>query len=68
MFVAGLETDDLIYQTWVIDRFTSMQNLGENLRRAKVLLELVCAEQRQTGQRIDYLSRIRNGQYQGFVI
>ena len=68
MFVAGLETDDLIYQTWVIERFTSMQDLGENLRRAKHVLETVCLEQRRTGHRIDYLSRIRSGEIQGFVI
>lgn len=68
MFVAGLETDDLIYQTWVIERFTSMQDLGENLRRAKLVLETVCLEQRRTGQQIDYLSRIKSGEFQGFVI
>lgn len=68
MFVAGLETNDLIYQTWVIDRFTSMQELGENLRRAKQVLEAVCLEQRKTGKQIDYLSRIRSGEFQGFVI
>jgi hypothetical protein len=68
MFVAGLETTDLIYQTWVIDRFTAMQDLGENLRRAKVLLETICLEQRRTGQRVDYLSRIKSGEFQGFVI
>lgn len=68
MFVAGLETNDLIYQTWVIDRFTSLQENGENLRRAKIVLERICLEQRRTGQRVDYLSRIKNGEYQGFVI
>ncbi|CZR53397.1 uncharacterized protein PAC_03275 [Phialocephala subalpina] len=68
MFVAGLETDDLVYQTWIIERFTSMQNLGENLRRAKVVLEKVCLEQRRTGLQVDYLSRIKSGEYQGFVI
>jgi hypothetical protein len=68
MFVAGLETDDLIHQTWVMERFTSMQDLGENLRRAKLALESICSEQRRTGQHMDYLSRIKSGEFQGFVI
>ncbi len=68
MFVAGLETDDLIYQNWVIERFTSMQGLGENMRRAKIVLERVCAEQRRTGQRADYVSRVKSGEFLGFVI
>jgi hypothetical protein len=68
MFIAGLETDDLIYQDWVLEMFTAMQHLGENLRRAKVLLEIVCREQRRTGKQVDYLSRIKTGEFQGFVI
>jgi hypothetical protein len=68
MFVAGLETDDLIYQNWVIERFAAMQDLGENLRRAKLVLEMVCLEQRRAGVQIDYLSRIRSGEFHGFVI
>lgn len=68
MFLAGLETDDFIYQAWVIERFTSMQILGENMRRAKVLLEAVIREQRESGKQVDYLSRIRNGDFKGFVI
>lgn len=68
MFVAGLETDDLIYQNWVIDRFTSMQGLGENMRRAKVVLEKICLEQRRTGERMDYQPRIKNSEFLGFVI
>jgi hypothetical protein len=68
MFVAGLETDDLIYQNWVIERFTSMQDNGENLRRAKVVLETICLEQRRIGQQVDYISRIKSGEFEGFVI
>lgn len=68
MFVAGLETDDLIHQSWVLDRFASLQGRGENMRRAKLLLESVFLEQRRTGRRVDYLARMRNGEFKAFVI
>jgi hypothetical protein len=68
MFIAALETDDMIYHKWVIDRFDSLQKRGENMRRAKVLLESVCKEQRITGQQVDFLSQIKSGKFEGFVI
>lgn len=68
MFIAALETDDPIYQNWVMDRFTALEAHGENMRRAKVLLEAICHEQRIAEQSVDWRLRIRRGQFQAFVI
>jgi hypothetical protein len=68
MFLAGLETDDLIHKSWVLERFVSLSEQGENMRRAKVLLEAAFLEQRSSGKRTDYLSMVRSGKFQGFVI
>jgi hypothetical protein len=68
LFVGGLETNDPIHQSWVLDRFSNLQKRGENMRRAKLLLEAVFLEQRVTKLRVDYLALLRTGLIEGFVI
>ncbi|EXJ79968.1 hypothetical protein A1O3_08254 [Capronia epimyces CBS 606.96] len=68
MFVAALETDDLIHQQWVLGRFKEMQVCGENLRRARIFLEVALKEQRRTGQRVPYLSWLKEGPFEKFVL
>lgn len=68
LFIAALETDDPIHQSWAVDRFTELQSTGENLRRAKVFLEAVFREQRASGQPVDYRAWLKAGLFKGFVI
>lgn len=68
MFIAAMETDDMVYQAWILDRFIAMQRCGENLRRATVFIKAVLAEQRQTGIRVNYMSWLRDGPFQKFVL
>jgi hypothetical protein len=66
MFIAGLETDELIHQSWLLDRFNTTR--GRNMQRAAIILKAVFLEKRKMKGPVDYLSWIRTGRFQGFVI
>ena len=68
MFVAGVETDDPIYQSWIMERFSALSRSGENMRRAKTLLERIFLEKQTNQEPIDYLAWIREDSLKGFVV
>jgi hypothetical protein len=68
MFVAAFETKDAIHQSWILDRFASLQTSGKNIRRAHDLLKAMFMETRITTQPVDYLAWIRDKRFPEFVI
>jgi hypothetical protein len=68
MFVVGVETDDLIYQSWIMERFSALSRSGENMQRAKALLERLFLEKQTNQEPIDYLAWTREGSLKGFVV
>ncbi|KAH8703027.1 fungal-specific transcription factor domain-containing protein [Talaromyces proteolyticus] len=58
LYVAALETDDIIHQNWILDRYDALQNYGENYRRAYEALRLVLSQPRRTPiDRYEFLQR-----------
>lgn len=53
LFVAALETTDLLHRQWVLERFSGMAALGDHLQRAHRLLADAVMMQERTGQRAD---------------
>lgn len=53
LFVAALETDDLIHRAWILDRFAAISKVGKNFERAYHFLLIAIPLQRKLGKRID---------------
>ena len=54
LFLAGVETDDAIHTTWVLERFRELADFSLNFRRAYTLLKAVVLHQRQTREKVNY--------------
>ncbi len=55
LFLAGIETTDLVYQDWVIKTLADAEIWGANFGKTRVLLENVIRAQSREGVRVDYL-------------
>ncbi|KAI1377765.1 hypothetical protein F4677DRAFT_444353 [Hypoxylon crocopeplum] len=55
LFLAGIETTDLVYQDWVVKTLTEAEVWGANFRKTRVLLERIIKIQGREGVRVDYL-------------
>ncbi|KAI8965594.1 hypothetical protein F5Y11DRAFT_295777 [Daldinia sp. FL1419] len=55
LFLAGIETTDVVYQDWVIRTLRDAEIWGDNYRRTRQLLEQVIKIQSTKGVRVDYL-------------
>lgn len=53
LFVAALETTDLLHRQWILERFAGMSVLGGHLKRAHRVLADAVSLQERTGQRAD---------------
>ena len=53
LFIAALETDDIIHREWIMQRFDELKEYGRNCRRARVFLGHAIAQQQRLGRRID---------------
>ncbi|CAK7204774.1 hypothetical protein SEUCBS139899_007534 [Sporothrix eucalyptigena] len=53
LFVAALETGDLLHRQWILERFDGMAVLGNHLNRAQRLLRDAVTLQDRTGKRAD---------------
>ncbi|PVH84865.1 hypothetical protein DL98DRAFT_410525 [Cadophora sp. DSE1049] len=68
LFMAGLETDDLLHREWILDRFRSLGRFGLNYKRAFLLLETVMEKQEKLGERVNMLDLLDSGCYESFVV
>ncbi|TDZ15340.1 Sterol uptake control protein 2 [Colletotrichum orbiculare MAFF 240422] len=68
LFVAALETDDLVHRDWVLARFRAMSRFGKNLDRAHVFLVETIEMQDRLGRQVDVRERFRSGEVGLFVI
>lgn len=66
LFLAGIETTDVVYQDWVVKTLSEAEIWGANFRRTRLLLEQVIKIQSTKGVRIDYLDVMK--QHSGLFI
>ncbi|KAI1482301.1 hypothetical protein F4774DRAFT_370830 [Daldinia eschscholtzii] len=66
LFLAGIETTDVVYQDWVVKTLTEAEVWGANFRRTRLLLEQVIKVQSAKGVRVDYLDVMK--QHSGLFI
>ncbi|KAF3061866.1 hypothetical protein GL218_03704 [Daldinia childiae] len=66
LFLAGIETTDVVYQDWVVKTLMEAEIWGANFRRTRLLLEQVIKIQSTKGVRVDYLDVMK--QHSGIFI
>ncbi|RSL84893.1 hypothetical protein CEP51_003650 [Fusarium floridanum] len=66
LFLAGLETDDLLHREWILERFQKMGEMGEHLKRAFLFLKDAISLQQNTGRRVDIRDMMKG--YPMFVL
>ncbi|VUC31670.1 unnamed protein product [Clonostachys rosea] len=59
LFLAGIETTDLIQQDWVLRTLSEAERWGGNFTKTKALLDYVIKEQGSQGARVDYLDAMK---------
>lgn len=60
LFVACVETRELVLQNWILERYAALSDFGVALSRAHTLLQAVVKHQRLTGEAVDYRSWVRS--------
>ncbi|KAJ5628211.1 hypothetical protein N7490_010439 [Penicillium lividum] len=68
LLVAGFETEDSVYQSWIIERFAQLQKSGNNMRQAMILLQAVFLEKRTSTEPIRYSEWLRDDRFKKFSI
>lgn len=68
LFVAALESDDIIHRSWIIQRFEALARQGENFRRALDALRVAFREEGMGERRIEYAELVRRGDIAKFVL
>ncbi|KAF7546712.1 hypothetical protein G7Z17_g8231 [Cylindrodendrum hubeiense] len=68
LFVAALETDDVLHRTWDLQRYDALAVQGENFRRAREALGIAFSEQDLHERRVDYAELVRRDNIDRFVI
>lgn len=53
LFIAALETDDLLHREWILGRFETGSKYGKNFERAYNFLRKIIPTQQRLGKRID---------------
>lgn len=59
LFVAALETDDLLHQEWILERFEASSKYGTNFERAHKFLRETIPMQQRLGKRLDVREEMR---------
>lgn len=59
LFIAALETDDLLHQDWILERFEAISRYGRNFQRAHEFLRKVIPMQQRLGKRVDVREQMR---------
>lgn len=68
LFIAALESDDMVHQSWILARYDALQTRGENYRRAREALQAAFSEQRLGERRISGLELVHRSGIDKFVI
>ncbi|OJD40637.1 c6 zinc finger domain protein [Diplodia corticola] len=69
LLFAGMETDDLIHRSWILDRYQGLTKYGKNYARAFACLKAVVDEQDKAGgRRVDHMLLLAEGRFEHFVI
>ncbi|RMJ14312.1 hypothetical protein CDV36_006032 [Fusarium kuroshium] len=68
LFVAALESDDMIHRSWILERYDALAARSENFRRARNALHVAFREQEMNGLPIVYTEIVRRGDIDRFVI
>ncbi|CAI6082025.1 unnamed protein product [Clonostachys chloroleuca] len=68
LFVAKLESDDMIHRTWILQRYDEPLNLGENYRRAREVLRVAFREQHLDERMTAYSDLSRRDDIGCFII
>ena len=53
LFLAVLETDDMLHRDWILDRFTTLRKYGKNYERAHRFLVDTISRQQSIGRRVN---------------
>ena len=53
LFLAVLETDDMLHRDWILDRFTALRKYGKNYERAHRFLVDTVPRQQRIGRRVN---------------
>jgi hypothetical protein len=53
LFLAVLETDDMLHQDWILDRFMALGKYGKNYERAHRFLVDTVPRQQTIGRRVN---------------
>ncbi|KAL7947935.1 hypothetical protein V8C42DRAFT_269673 [Trichoderma barbatum] len=68
LFIAILETDDLLHREWLIARLHALGKFGKNYSRAAVFVESFVAEEERKGERLDFQDYLKSGEFEQFSI
>ncbi|KAI8711898.1 Zn(2)-C6 fungal-type domain-containing protein [Fusarium sp. LHS14.1] len=68
LFVAALESDDMIHRSWILERYDALAARSENFRRARDALHVAFHEQELNGLPVVYTELVRRGDIDRFVI
>jgi len=69
LFVVGVETGDFAHQSWILTRFWELAESSLSFRRAHTLLKAVIAQQRHTGEKVDYRRWIKERPgFEAFIV
>lgn len=68
LFMAALESDDVVHKEWALSCFKSLGKYGLNYRRAFKVLEAAIAEQDRTGYCPSIMQFLESGRYERFMI
>ncbi|KAH8648691.1 hypothetical protein BX600DRAFT_530476 [Xylariales sp. PMI_506] len=68
LFVAVLESDEIVHRIWILERYQALSHLGENFRRAREALRVAFSEQRMDERKVQYLQLLQRNDIEKFVI
>ena len=60
LFLAGIETTDIVYQDWVLKTLAEGELWGVNVGKTRILADNVIREQSKQGTRVDYLELMKH--------
>lgn len=62
LFMAALETQDMLHQSFILERFQAFRLYGKNYERAHRFLVTIVATQRRHGKRIDFRTQMEQNE------
>ncbi|KAL3480010.1 fungal-specific transcription factor domain-containing protein [Aspergillus californicus] len=68
LFIAALETDDMLHRNWVLEQFEALSKQGENFRRAHKALSFAFFQRRPHRSRITYWQLVGHKEIEPFVL